>query len=99
MRSPLASLLDSEVRFCWLVLMLRMARCERAVALREVLIRDHPTLPKYRKELAESFLRFGQARWAERDVVGAHYRIIRPRMIARWRRAVTGSWNSTPATR
>jgi eukaryotic-like serine/threonine-protein kinase len=54
-------------------------RCEQAVALRDVLVTDHPNHTQYRIELAESLLRFGQVRRSERDFTGA---------VADWRRAV-----------
>ncbi len=47
------------------------ALCERAVALREALVSADPNIPQYRKNLAESFLRFGQVRKAVGDLVGA----------------------------
>jgi hypothetical protein len=49
------------------------------VALREALVGALASVPHYRKNLAESLLRFGQARQAEGDSVGA---------AADWRRAV-----------
>ncbi len=45
----------------------------------EELVRDHPNTPRYQASLAESLLRFGQARLAEHDFVGAR---------ADWRRAI-----------
>jgi serine/threonine-protein kinase len=54
-------------------------RSERAVALYQVLVNDHPASPDYRCGFAESLLRFGQVRQAERDLVGAS---------ANWRRAI-----------
>ena len=47
------------------------ARSERAAALREVLIRDVPEVPRYRYELAETYLRSAQAREAEGDLAGS----------------------------
>jgi eukaryotic-like serine/threonine-protein kinase len=47
------------------------AMCERAIALREVLVREQPSFPRYRKERGETFLRMGQVRAAQRDLAGA----------------------------
>ena len=49
------------------------------MALREALVRADANVPQYRKNLAESLLRFGQARQAAGDLVGAS---------ADWKRAV-----------
>ena len=54
-------------------------RCEAAVAVREALATAEPNVPQYRKNLAESLLRFGQVRQAAGDLGGAS---------ADWRRAV-----------
>jgi eukaryotic-like serine/threonine-protein kinase len=55
------------------------AACERARALREPLVRDHPQFPNYRGGLAETELRTGQVLLDAGDPAGA---------AAAWRRAV-----------
>jgi hypothetical protein len=47
------------------------ARCERVVDLCESLVSDHPNDAKYSSVLALGLLRFGQARQAAGDAVGA----------------------------
>jgi serine/threonine protein kinase/tetratricopeptide (TPR) repeat protein len=55
------------------------AACERALALRETLVKEFPQFSFYRDELAETYFRTGQVQCDARDLAAA---------AARWRRAI-----------
>jgi tetratricopeptide (TPR) repeat protein len=56
------------------------AACERAIALREPLVKNHPQVTLYRGGLAETYLRAGQVRFDAGDPAGA---------ASAWRRAIS----------
>ena len=55
------------------------AACERALALREPLVKEHPQDTSYRGGLAETYLRIGQLQSDAKDLAAA---------TATWRRAI-----------
>jgi tetratricopeptide (TPR) repeat protein len=48
-----------------------LAACERALAVRELLVKAHPAVPDYRAGLCDTYLRLGQLRRALKNLAGA----------------------------